>query len=125
MVLVIVFVLLWLFVFSNNTPGDQFKNIESSDITSITGSTVMPKSNGELKGKDIDKFIQLLRDADYKKSDQTEHYASSIEFTIKYNDGKEQRVTVIGSYMSDDTLFNGFIRVDDGDLYECDTEEME
>ena len=116
--------LLWLFVFSADTPAKQFENVKSSDIESITGKLYLGGLTCEIKGEDIDEFIKLLRDADYKRSDRTDHYASFIEFTIKYKDGKEQKVTVIGSYESDDILFKGFVRVDDGDLYECDTKEL-
>lgn len=116
-------VLLRIFVFYD-TPGTQFKNIKSSDIESITGKMYTEGSTGEIKGDDIDEFIKLMRDADYKRSDRTEHYASLIVFSLKYKDGKEQEITVIGSYMSDDTLFKGFVRVDDGDLYECDTKKL-
>lgn len=116
--------LLWLFVFSADTPAKQFENVKSSDIESITGKLYLEGSTCEIKGEDIDEFIKLLRDADYKRSDRTDHYASHIEFTIKYNDGKEQTVIAIGPYSSDDTMFKGFVRVDDGDLYECDTKKL-
>lgn len=118
-----VIVLLRIFVFYD-TPGTQFKNVKSSDIESITGKLYTEGSTGEIKGDDIDTFIKLIRDADYKRSDRTEHYASLIVFSLKYKDGKEQEITVIGSYMSDGTLFKGFVRVDDGDLYECDTKKL-
>ena len=124
-------VLLRIFVFYD-TPGTQFKNIKSSDIESITGKMYTEGSTGEIKGDDIDTFIKLMRDADYKRSDRTEHYASLIVFSLKYKDGKEQEISVVGSYGSSDdndsgelTLYKGFVKIDDGDYYECDTKELQ
>ena len=123
--------LLWLFVFSADTPARQFRNVKSSDIESITGKMYTEGSTGEIKGDDIDEFIKLMRDADYKKSDRTDHYASVICFKVKYKEGKEQEIAVIGSYGSSDdndsgelTLYKGFVKIDDGDLYECDTKKI-
>ena len=123
--------LLWLFVFSADTPGTQFKNIKSSDIESITGKLYTEGSTGEIKGDDINEFIKLMRDADYKRSDRSDHYASVICFEVKYKDGKEQQISVVGSYGSSDdndsgelTLYKGFVKIDDGDYYECDTKEL-
>lgn len=126
-----VIVLLRIFVFYD-TPGTQFKNVKSSDIESITGKLYTEGSTGEIKGDDIDTFIKLIRDADYKRSDRTEHYASLIVFSLKYKDGKEQEIAVVGSYGSSDdndsgelTLYKGFVKIDDGDYYECDTKELQ
>ena len=123
-------VLLRIFVFYD-TPGTQFKNIKSSDIESITGKMYTEGSTGEIKGDDIDEFIKLMRDADYKRSDRSDHYASMICFEVKYKDGKEQQISVVGSYGSSDdndsgelTLYKGFVKIDDGDYYECDTKEL-
>jgi uncharacterized protein YcbK (DUF882 family) len=123
-------VLLRIFVF-NDTPGTQFKNIKSSDIESITGKMYTEGSTGEIKGDDIDEFIKLMRDADYKRSDRSDHYASVIFFEVKFKDGKEQQISVVGSYGSSDdndsgelTLYKGFVKIDDGDYYECDTKEL-
>ena len=88
-------------------------------------------STGEIKGEDIGEFIKLMRDGDYKKSDRTDHYASVICFKVKYKEGKEQEIAVVGSYGSSDdndsgelTLYKGFVKIDDGDLYECDTKKI-
>ena len=123
-------VLLRIFVFYD-TPGTQFKNIKSSDIESVTGKMYTEGSTGEIKGDDIDEFIKLMRDADYKRSDRSDHYASVICFEVKYKDGKEQQISVVGSYGSSDdndsgelTLYKGFVKIDDGDYYECDTKEL-
>ena len=127
----IVFSLLWLFVFSADTPAKQFENVKSSDIESITGKMYTEGSTGEIEGDDIDEFIKLMRDADYKRSDRTDHYASVICFEVKYKDGKEQQISVVGSYGSSDdndsgelTLYKGFVKIDDGDYYECDTKKL-
>ena len=123
-------VLLRIFVFYD-TPGTQFKNIKSSDIESVTGKMYTECATGEIKGDDIDEFIKLMRDADYKRSDRSDHYASVICFEVKYKDGKEQQISVVGSYGSSDdndsgelTLYKGFVKIDDGDYYECDTKEL-
>ena len=122
--------LLWLFVFSADTPARQFRNVKSSDIESITGKMYTEGSTCEIKGEDIAEFIKLMRDGDYKKSDRTDHYASVICFKVKYKEGKEQEIAVIGSYGSSDdndsgelTLYKGFVKIDDGDYYECDTKK--
>ena len=101
------------------------------DIESITGKMYTEGSTGEIKGDDIDEFIKLMRDADYKRSDRSDHYASVICFEFKYKDGKEQQISVVGSYGSSDdndsgelTLYKGFVKIDDGDYYECDTKKI-
>ena len=116
--------LLWLFVFSADTPAKQFRNVKSSDIESISGESLFPTAKGELTGENIDEFIRLMKDADYKRSDRTEHWSNPVVFTVKYKDGKEQTIEVRGSYESDNTLFKGFVKIDDGDYYECDTKEL-
>ena len=109
-------------------PGDIFKNIERSDVESITGETVPEGSHGELKGDNIDKFIQLMRDADYKRSDKTEHTADGAAgpyFTVKLKNGEEHKIAVVGSYYANGTQYEGFISVDDSPWYECDVYELE
>ena len=129
-VAIAVIVLLRIFVFYD-TPGTQFKNVKSSDIESISGESLFPTAKGELTGENIDEFIRLMRDADYKRSDRTEHWSNPVVFTVKYKDGKEQEIAVVGSYGSSDgnsldelTLYKGFVKIDDGDYYECDTKEL-
>ena len=121
-------VIICLFVFSEDTPAKLFKSIERSDVESITGERVPEGSYGELKGDNIDKFIQLMRDADYKRSDKTEHTADGAGgpwFTVKLKNGEEHTIAVVSSYYGDDTLYKGFISVDGGPWYECDVYELE
>ena len=109
-------------------PGDIFKNIERSDVESITGETVPEGSHGELKGDNIDKFIQLIRSGDYKRTDRTGHEidgAGGPYFTIKLKNGEEHMIYVISGYTYKGTEFKGFISVDDGPWYECDTRELQ
>ena len=120
--------ILCLFVFSEDTPAKLFKSIERNDVESITGVSYPEGSHGELKGDDIDKFIQLMRDADYKRSDKTEHTADGArgpDFTVKLKNGEEHIIAVVSSYYADDTLYKGFISVDYGPWYECYVGELE
>ena len=121
-------VIICLFVFSEDTPAKLFKSIERSDIESITGETVTEGSYGELKGDNIDKFIQLMRDADYKLSDRTGHMVDGVggtHFTVKLKNGEEHKIAVVGSYYANGTQYEGFISVDDSPWYECDVYELE
>ena len=121
-------VVLCLFVFSEDTPAKLFKRIEKNDVESITGVSYPEGSHGELKGDDIDKFIQLMRDADYKRSDKTEHTADGArgpDFIVKLKNGEEHIIAVVSSYYADDTLYKGFINVDYGPWYECYVGELE
>ena len=121
-------VIICLFVFSEDTPAKLFKSIERSDIESITGETVTEGSYGELKGDNIDKFIQLIRSGDYKRTDRTGHEidgAGGPYFTIKLKNGEEHMIYVISGYTYKGTEFKGFISVDDGPWYECEVYELE
>jgi hypothetical protein len=117
-----------IYVFLEDTPAKLFKRIERNDVESITGVSYPEGSHGELKGDDIDKFIQLMRDADYKRSDKTEHTADGArgpDFTVKLKNGEEHIIAVVSSYYADDTLYKGFISVDYGPWYECYVGELE
>ena len=119
---------LCIFVFSEDTPAKLFKSIERNDVESITGVSYPEGSHGELKGDDIDKFIQIIRGADNKPTDRTGHEIVGGDgpyFTVKLKNGKEYMIHVFSGYTYKGTKYKGFIRVDDDPWYECDTRDLQ
>ena len=117
-----VIVVLVFFVFKDtDTPADLFKNIERSDIESITGSR-MDGTHAELKGDSIDEFIRIMRETEYERSDRTEHYADGPIFTVRLKNGDEYTIKAVGAYQADRN-YKGFILMD-GACFECYTTEL-
>lgn len=117
-----VIVVLVFFVFKDtDTPADLFKNIERSDIESITASH-MDGTHAELKGESIDEFIRIMRETEYERSDREEHYASGPIFTIRLKSGEEHTITTVGPYEADRN-YKGFI-IMNGACFECYTTEL-
>ncbi len=114
-----------IYTFSKGNPAKMFKNAKRSDIRSIKGESFPEGSQGELTGDNIDKFIQIMKNAEYKRSDRTDHYGGVIHFTVRFANDEEHTIVVIGSYGSDNILYKGFIKIDNYPYYECDTKELQ
>ncbi len=115
---------IYVFFFSQDTPAKIFKNTKQSDIESITAESFPDGSHGELTGEYIDEFIELMRDAEYKCSDRTDHHSGVVNFKVRFTNGVEHSIVVTGSYFDNDTLYKGFIKVDNYPYYECDTKKL-
>ena len=123
-------VLLIIFVFGAKTPYAMLHSTSSSDIDSISlNHTVIEQKAVKLTGDDADKFLDMLKNAEYKSvSYDTAHAPVDggypITATFSFKDGERQQLVLIGGYGDGNgTKHTGFIDFD-GKCFECDISAM-